>query len=181
MGEIKPGTYKGRAMRGQSMRTDQGTTYIGLEMRIFDGETAIGELPASLWTTKENMVARTKRSLELLGWRGEIDDDGWMVGFPNLVPIGVVDEEYKGRVTTKIDWVGEPPFSGGLNDKHKLQLSDAKKAAAAFAREMGLTPKVAGGQQNERQQQCPPQNGTRPIQRESYPYPEDRTDANEDF
>jgi hypothetical protein len=131
---MKTGQHQARCIEAALCASGSGTEYVGINCEIVDGEckgeTIAGKL---FWTEKTQ--ERTKASLALLGWRGEVDRDAKLVGLTNTVPIGVTEEEYpagSGKKQMKVDWVGTPPVSG-IKSADRLTMSAAKRFAAELS------------------------------------------------
>ncbi len=132
---MKAGQFQARGIEAALCAGSNGTEYVGAVFEIVDGECKGETIAGKLYWT-EKTQERTKKSLALMGWKGEIDRDAKIVGLPNTVPIGVIEDEYQGKKSLKVDWVGYPPVSG-INNKDRLTMAAAKRFAAELAGSSG--------------------------------------------
>ncbi len=138
---------------GTLCRKDSGTEYVSITFALPDGSEITTEL---YWTDKTK--ARTRAALKAMGWQGEVDRECHVLGLVTPVSIGIKEEEYNGRLSTKVDWVGQP--FGGVNEKDRLSLANAKSMILDMRQGFGVKPS----------------NGRRPETGVN-PDPDDRSDA----
>ena len=131
------GNHNVRAVDLAMCRSDSGSNYVGGVFIVFDDAGAeIGRVTGSLFLT-EKTTERTAKALQALGWDGVVAEDGSMRA-PKVAPASIVEEEFKGRFYTKIDWIGEPPFGVEIKSKDRLTLSQAKSQVADLQKLCGV-------------------------------------------
>lgn len=134
---MKIGIFKGRAIEAAlcGSKGGSGSEYIGIVMQVAEGDCKGEEVGGRLFWT-EKTQEQTRKALAHLGWKGEVDADGTLVGLPNVVDFGVVEDTYGGRTSLKVDWVGEPRM-GGINQADRLSMRDASQMLKAMRAGLG--------------------------------------------
>ncbi len=120
---------------GTLCRNDNGNEYISITFLLADG----GEITTDLYWTEATKL-RTRAALVAMGWQGEVDRDAHVVGLATPVAIGIKEEEYNGKLQTKVDWVGKP--FGGVREKDRLTLSSAKAMISDMRQGFGAKPRA---------------------------------------
>jgi hypothetical protein len=128
---MKPGTYVARATEWDLGTTDNGKDYIGVLFRIEEGE-AVGQTITWYGYFTEKTEQRTIESLRYCGWEGHNFAD--LNGLDkNLVKIVVDEEEYEGRIRTKVQWInrlGSMAIKNVMDDKARAAFAARMKGAA---------------------------------------------------
>ena len=126
---IKPGTYIARAEELDFGITDNNKDYVAVQFKIEEGES-IGQRITWFGYFSEKTHERTIQALRYCGWEGHdftrITNDDIR---KNLVQLVIDEEEYEGKLRTKVQWVNR---LGGMAVKNRM--SDEQRAA--FAKRM---------------------------------------------
>jgi hypothetical protein len=107
----RPGVYRARAVTGEPGTTKNGTDYISVMFEITEGPER-GKHAYWDGYMSDKAYLRTVQTLRSCGWDGED-----IVALEGLgareVEIDVRDEEYNGKVYTKVAFVNDPTRGGG--------------------------------------------------------------------
>lgn len=120
---MNPGTYRANAIRAELGESQNGTPFAAVTFRLEDKDETI------VWYgyLTDRTTERTLRSLRIAGWVGNdlrtIEGDG--SALRESVDLVIQDDEYNGKVRSKVQWVNKVKGSGAL-DKDAL----AKRLAA---------------------------------------------------
>lgn len=135
---IKPGTYDAMCIEAAWCKTrNKGSDYVGAVFEVFDAEGAsLGQIAGELYWT-ENTKDRTVKSLKAIGWGRKTGENGELLGPFLTTKIGVKEEEYNGETSSRVNWIGEPPWGASLKAKDKLTLSQAKRVQDEVLAAMG--------------------------------------------
>jgi hypothetical protein len=138
---MKPGIYKAKAIEsGLCASEKKGTEFVAVLFEVTEGPDAGERIRADLYWTP-NTDARVTKALKLMGWEGGVDSSMQLTGLTKAVPISVVEEtNQNGRVSLKVDWVGENPF-GGIDDKLRLEPAQARSFVQALRARAGVPAK----------------------------------------
>lgn len=165
------GTYAARAKTWALAETSKGDPQVAVEFALLDPEAEMKSLAWYGYFT-ENTEARTIEALRTMGWAG--DDLSDLQGLDaNEVSIVVEEEEYQGKIQTKVRWVNK---AGGLNVKAPLS-GDKAKAFATMMRDRIRALDAAKGVKKPAQ----PNGATRAPARSGPPEPPPMTDADIPF
>lgn len=146
------GSYRGRGVSGGLGNTSTGQPQVAVELQVTEEGEFHGETITWFGYFTEGTEDRTLDSLRILGWK--TDDLSNLDGIcDNEVRFVVDEEEYQGKVRTKVKWINR---IGGLALKSPMSPQDAK-AFAAQMKGKAIASRQAGGAQ-----QATP--GTRPAQ-----------------
>lgn len=135
---MNPGTYKAKAIRAELGESQNGTPFAAVTFRLEDHDDTI------VWYgyITDKTTERTLRSLRIAGWIGNdlrtIEGDG--SALREVVDLVIQDDEYNGKVRSKVQWVNKPKSSAGF-DKEAL----AKRLAAVAKVTTKEKPVVLGG------------------------------------
>lgn len=138
---MKQGIYKAKAIESALCASPtKGTEFVAIVFEVVEGPDTGEHIRGDLyWTEKTD--ARVTRALKLMGWEGGVDAQMRLTGLTKAVPISVVEEtNQNGRVSLKVDWVGESPF-GGIDDKLRLDAANARSFVQALRLKAGIQPK----------------------------------------
>lgn len=139
---IPPGRYKARAIEGALGETSGGKEQVAVLFEIVEGDyqgqqmTWYGYFHGADSSKAQKNAKRTLESLRHCGWKGDDLTDLSGLG-ANEVQIVVEQEEYEGKIRTKIAWVNK---CGGLALNTPLT-GDKAKAFAARMKGLALTVK----------------------------------------
>jgi len=132
-----PGTFKAKPVDAVLAQTSKGTEFVGVTFEVTEGDCIGERITASLWWTPKT-EERTRADLRKLGWQDgvkNVDGHAHLVLVPNPIAIGVKEDEYNGKTSLKVDWIGSPP--SGVRDEDKLS---GRAAADLLARLKGQAP-----------------------------------------
>jgi hypothetical protein len=144
------GTYRAKAVSWDLGETDNKNEQIAVEFEIL---TPDAEMPRLTWYGffTEKTWERTIESLRYMGWEG--DDLGNLSALgTNEVDLVVDEEEYNGKVQTRVRWVNRP---GGLNLKAPMS-PERRVAFAAQMRSKIRGLEASKGQRAPAQRQAHP-------------------------
>lgn len=133
------GTFRARAKQWELGESSTGKEQIGV---LFDILTEGAEFSQVSWYGyfTEGAIARTIESMRHMGWKGEdlehLEDLG-----ANEVELVVDEEEYEGKLYTKVKWVNRV---GGLAMKAPLAGEKKKAFAAAMKTKIRAIDAAAG-------------------------------------
>jgi len=173
---MKPGTYVARAKEWDLGTTDNDKEYIGVLLQIEEGDS-VGQTITWYGYFTEKTEQRTIESLRYCGWEGHNFVD--LKGLDkNLVKIVVDEEEYEGRVHTKVQWInriGSMAIKNVMDDKARAAFAARMKGAAmAISKDLAksterIEPSIhAGTRVNEKS--CEHSADKRAIPEDGFPF-----------
>lgn len=118
MNTLTPGTYRARALSTSFGHTKNGKEELTIKFTVTEGEMTGEEIYGRLYFS-EGCIERTKESLGHLGFGGDflalcadvIPDASAIL--PGECLLVLADEEYNGKVTTKVKWINSLYGKGG--------------------------------------------------------------------
>jgi hypothetical protein len=125
--DLQDGTYRARAVSGEIGNSSSGKEQIGIVFDLLDFQ---GQRITYFGSFSDNAFEHTMKAMRTAGWLGDDLSDLSSIGGPSApeVQLVVANEEYQGKVYTKVKWVNAP--HAGV--KNALDPS----AKAAFAARM---------------------------------------------
>jgi hypothetical protein len=121
---MKAGLYVAKAESWELATSENGKEYIAISFEIMEGEAIGRRVPWRGFFTEKTQT-RTLEALRYCGWDGHdfLKLDGMN---KNLVQLDISEEEYKGKMYPKVQWVNR---LGGMAVKNAM--TDAQRAAFA--------------------------------------------------
>lgn len=148
------GTYRARAVGASLGETAAGNEQAGIEFELLDFE---GQRLVYYGSFTEKATEHTIRALRTAGWTGVDLSDLSGVGGPDAPEVSLVveNEEYEGKVRTKVKWVNA---AGGATFKKALAPDKAKAFAAKMKGQLLAFDKSSGAKPAPRNNQSSPQS-----------------------
>jgi hypothetical protein len=101
------GIYRARAVQAALCETKSGKEQLAIEFALYDVDGVEGEHVTYFGSFSDAALPHTLKALRTCGWAGT--DLADLSGVErNEVSLVLEDEEYEGRVRTKVKWVNAP-------------------------------------------------------------------------
>lgn len=159
MGQMKPGTYRGRIVNYELSYNSKGNPQVEVLFEYTDGEGLSGTPHQIRWwgqLTGEKAPAYTLKALQVLGFKGKTDDDfarladgveGGMLDLGAEFNLVLEERNKDGKTSIMVKYINDPNFvPGGF--KNAMSKADAKVKLGALnlAGQMAMIRQEMGAQ-----------------------------------